>query len=70
MGLSMEDVTGPPLDIFDKFPFGKYRGLWVETILDNDPRHLLWLMRAQAITLTDAVKDEIERIYNVPIRRD
>lgn len=44
----MPDLTNPfakvkpTLDMEDKFPFGKYRGETVESVLDDDPQYILW----------------------------
>ena len=44
-------------------PFGKYRGLSVADIIEEDPQYLEWLCRNTDFELNHILMDELETSY-------
>jgi len=56
------------LDLFDTMPFGKYQGLTVGRVIQDDPRYLMWLIKnSTQFFINHKTKDTLERAYYLKV---
>ena len=49
------------LSLLDRFPFGKYKGELVGSVIEDDPSYIAWLLDKTDHTLTEAALTYYEK---------